>query len=160
VVRVRHLILLALVFSLCQCSATAHKRSFGETVDDNVIAVKLKHRFVSDKVIEHSHIKLKVWKSVVTLTGAVRSQKQINRAIELSEQQPGVKEVKAYLVLKGMTPKKKKKEKKKISSFFKKLKPKKTKKSQVIVEDLPKEEKENIVKKDNNTDNTYEDLEY
>ena len=37
---------------------------------------------------------------MVTLKGEIEKQEQINRAIELAEEQKGVKEVKAFLVLK------------------------------------------------------------
>lgn len=99
----------------------------GQVVDDNVIHVKLDTRYMKDKVVEAKDVKIKVWKGIVTLTGEADNQKQIDRAIELAEQQKGVTEVKAYLTLKNMYAKRKKpqtsvapKPKKNIFSFLKK----------------------------------------
>lgn len=86
---------------LCQCSATTHKRSMGEVIDDNVIHAKLNAKLIKDKTVEADDVKIKVWKGMITLTGTVDNQKQIDRAIEISEQQLGVTEVKAYLALKS-----------------------------------------------------------
>lgn len=85
---------------LINCSATTTKRSTGETLDDNIIVVKLKTKFINDKAVKSSQIKIKSWKGVITLSGVLDSQTAINRAIEIAEEQNGVKEVKAYLVLK------------------------------------------------------------
>lgn len=93
-------LLLLVVFSAC---AKGHsKRNVSEVIDDNVIAVKLKTVYMKDKVVDNSDIKIKVRKGVVQLSGVVDSQNEINRAIELAEKQRGVKEVKAYLVLKDI----------------------------------------------------------
>lgn len=109
------------------CSGTAHKRSLGETIDDNVIVLKLKTKLMRDKVVKAGDIELKVKKNVVTMTGTVTSQEQIDRAIEIAEQQAGVKEVKAYLVLREMGGS---------------AKPKtKIKGQNVVEEDLPSKEK-------------------
>lgn len=94
------ILLLTLLFFITQCSATSSKRSFGEVVDDNIILIKLKSKFVKDQVVKSSQIKAKVWKGVVSLSGVLDRQEQINRAIEITEQQRGVKEVRAYMVLK------------------------------------------------------------
>lgn len=121
-----HISIIFIMIFLCHCSATPHKRSMGEVVDDNVIHVKLDTRYMKDKVVEAKDVKIKVWKGVVTLTGKVDKQRQIDRAIELAEQQKGVTEVKAYLTLKNMYAKQKKptpsvatKQKKNIFSFLK-----------------------------------------
>lgn len=82
--------------------AKSAKRSVGEVLDDNVISVKLKTRYMKDKVVNNTNIKIKVRRGVVQLSGVVNSQDEINRAIELAEKQRGVKEVKAYLVLKDV----------------------------------------------------------
>lgn len=95
---------LCLVAGLLNCSATASKRSMGEVIDDNVVAMKLRTKLTKDKAVKLGDMDVKVWKGIVTLTGSQDNQEQINRAIEISEQQQGVKEVKAFLVLKDMDP--------------------------------------------------------
>lgn len=111
----------------------------GEVVDDNVIHVKLDTRYMKDKVVEAKDVKIKVWKGVVTLTGAVENQKQIDRAIELAEQQKGVTEVKAYLTLKNMYAK----QKKQTSSA--ETKPKKNQKSKTELSNSQKVVEEDII---------------
>jgi hypothetical protein len=98
----KRLVMLCGVLLLLQCSATVAKRSLGEVIDDTVIATKLKTRYIKDGVVDSKDIKVKVRKGVVQLSGVMTTQKEINRAIELAEKQRGVKEVKAYLVLKDV----------------------------------------------------------
>lgn len=83
------------------CSATASKRSIGEVIDDAVITNKLKTRYMKDKGVKAHQIDIDTWKGVVSLRGRVQAQEQINRAIEIAERQPGVREVKSYLVVRG-----------------------------------------------------------
>lgn len=100
----RRIVLLVQIFvfiALSSCAATAHKRSFGEVVDDNVVAMRLQSKYMKDETVKAKDLHIKVWKGVATLTGQVNSQAQINRAIEIAEQQKGIREVKAYLVLRG-----------------------------------------------------------
>lgn len=110
-------VFLLLCLFLIQCSATPKKRSFGEVVDDNVVALKLRSKFMHDKEVKASDINVKVWKGTATLTGSVDTQDQINRAIEIAEQQAGVREVRAYLVLKDMPGVTQKSEKKPLSAI-------------------------------------------
>lgn len=93
---------LYLALFLLACSATPQKRSLGEVIDDTVIATKLKTKYMKDGVVDNKNVKLKVRKGVVQLSGVLNSQGEINRAIEIAEKQKGVKEVKAYLVLKDV----------------------------------------------------------
>ncbi|MCP5464107.1 MAG: BON domain-containing protein [Deltaproteobacteria bacterium] len=113
------LFLFVFLLGSSSCSATASKRSFGEVVDDNVVAYKLRAKYIKDKVVKKSQIDVKVWKGTVTLKGVVDQQNQINRAIEIAEQQAGVQEVKAYLVLKGVVKPEPQKQKK--GQFFSKI---------------------------------------
>jgi len=135
--------LLVLCILSTQCSATAKKRSFGEVVDDNVISMKLRAKYVNKKTTPSTRINMKVWKGVVTLSGALNTQEQINAAIETAEQQAGVREVKAYLVLKDSN--KKAIERHSIWPFARqdKIRRKKNKMDpNLIEEDLPQEENE------------------
>lgn len=122
------ILLVSMILFFAQCSATSHKRSFGEVVDDNVIHTKLKTKLIKDKIVNAGQININVWKGVVTLKGTVDNQDQINRSIEMAEKQKGVTEVKAYLVLKEWaTPQKvesKHHSSKKKNSFIAKLKTK------------------------------------
>lgn len=92
---------LALIFLMgaVACSSTSQKRSIGEVIDDSVISNKLKVKFLKDKTVKGFKINIDTWKGVVSLRGKVDNQEQINRAVEIAERQPGVREVKSYLVL-------------------------------------------------------------
>lgn len=92
---------LALVFALSflACASSTHKRSLGTIVDDSITAMGLKTKFIKDDSVPARDISVKVRHGVVTLTGELDNQNAVNRAIEVAEMQKGVKEVKAYLVL-------------------------------------------------------------
>lgn len=87
---------------LTPCIEAKNKRKFSEFFDDNVIYTRLRAKFMADKTVHSKDIKIKVERGTVTLIGHVEDQQQINRAIEIAEQLNGVKEVKAYLLLKEM----------------------------------------------------------
>src|SRR5687768_8173219 len=92
----------ALVLLLCftHCASSGGRRSFAQAVDDEVIALNLRTKFMKDKDVPANDILISVWNGVVTLKGEIDQQEQINRTIEIAERQRGVKEVKAHLVLK------------------------------------------------------------
>jgi len=92
--------LLVLLPTLTGCPATHTRRSFGEVVDDGMISNKLKVKYLKDKEIKGFQINVDTWRGVVSLQGRVNTQEQINRSIEIAEQQKGVREVKSYLLLK------------------------------------------------------------
>jgi hypothetical protein len=87
-------------FFITNCAASAQKRSFGEVISDEAIAFSLKTKYMKDRQVPANDIAIGVWKGIVTLKGEIERQEEINRAIEIAEQQKGVKEVKAFLVLK------------------------------------------------------------
>lgn len=163
------LILILVFAAFAACSSTAKKRSFGEVVDDNVIAVKLRSKYVKDKYVKANHINVKVRKCVVQLDGSMDRQNQINRAIEIAEQQAGVKEVKAYIVLNNPATQLNNNKSKK--SFFSFLKPKGKKsndqtpyqhKKTVIETNLTDSAVANVKKDQTSTknDDSFEDLGY
>lgn len=87
------------LLALMACSSMPKKRSMGEVIDDSVITNKLKVKFLKDKVVKGFKIDIDTWKGVVSLQGKVDNQQQINRAIDIAERQPGVREVKSYLIV-------------------------------------------------------------
>lgn len=96
--RVTACVLAALL--LANCAASAQRRNFGEVIDDEAIAFSLKAKYMKDREVPANDISIGVWKGIVTLKGEIERQEHINRAIEIAERQKGVKEVKAFLVLK------------------------------------------------------------
>lgn len=96
------LCLFFIFLAVTPCVEAKSKRKFSEFFDDNVIYTRLRTKFMADKAVHSKDIKIKVDRGTVTLIGHVEDQQQINRAIEIAEQLNGVKEVKAYLLLKEM----------------------------------------------------------
>ena len=92
------LVFLCLVWAVP--TSWARDRSFREVVDDGVITNTLKIKFMRDDLVKAKEIDIDTYKGVVSLYGGVDSQEQVNRAIEVSEMQIGVKEVKSYLTVK------------------------------------------------------------
>lgn len=148
----KHYVFVFIIFIFfVSCASTPKKRSFGEVVDDNVIALKLRTKFSKHKKIPASKIHIRVWKGIVTLKGEVERQQQINKAIEISEKEVGVKEVKAYLVLKEFGSYKDNKK----TPFFKKLfktkpKYKSYKKNKLKEEDIKTGQKKSVISKKEN----------
>lgn len=101
-IKIRWIVIFSLILLVnsVACSSTPTRRSFGQVIDDAVITNKLKVKFLKDKQVKGFKINIDTWKGIVSLRGRVDSQGQINRAIEMSEQQTGVREVKSYLVIK------------------------------------------------------------
>lgn len=97
---VKNLSILLLAFAFLACAAQNQSRNFGQIVDDSLTTIQLKSKFIRDDSIPAKNISIKVQRGVVTLTGELDNETAINRAIEVAEMQKGVKEVKAYLVLK------------------------------------------------------------
>lgn len=101
------------------CAASSQSRSFGEIVEDKVVAFRLKTKYMKDRDVPAKDVSVNVWRGAVTLKGELVEQEQINRAIEIAERQKGVKEVKAFLVLKEFGESRKIKSER--PSFFKKM---------------------------------------
>lgn len=68
-------------------------RSAGEVIDDSVITGKVKTALMSDEAIEGTSINVDTAQGVVTLTGVVEDQNQLNRALEIATQTEGVRSV-------------------------------------------------------------------
>jgi len=101
------------------CAASSQSRNFGEVVGDEVVAFRLKTKYMKDRDVPAKDISINVWRGAVTLKGELVEQEQINRAIEIAERQKGVKEVKAFLVLKEFGESRKIKSER--QSLFKKI---------------------------------------
>lgn len=92
-------LVLSMLFVFLACSSTQGRRSVGEVIDDAVITNKIKAKFMKDKWVKSYQIDVDSWKGIVSLKGQVETQQQIDQAIQLAEAQPGVREVKSYLMI-------------------------------------------------------------
>lgn len=66
----------------------------GEYIDDSVITTKVKSAIFNEPGLKSAEINVETYKGVVQLSGFVRSQANINRAVEVARGVRGLKSVK------------------------------------------------------------------
>jgi osmotically-inducible protein OsmY len=76
------------------CGSTATKEGTGEYVDDSVITTKVKTAIFNDSSLKVNEINVETFKGVVQLSGFVRSQADIDKAVQVARGVAGVKSVK------------------------------------------------------------------
>jgi hyperosmotically inducible periplasmic protein len=96
--RTRHLtsVLLAIVLVMPMLAAACGK-SVGDTIDDATITTRVKTSLLNDPVVGGLRIDVDTFKGVVTLSGRVKSQDEMNTAVALARRIDGVKDVKSTL---------------------------------------------------------------
>ena len=92
----RTIILLA-VMLLAPLFVAACGKSVGETIDDATVTAELKTSLLNDPQVAGLTIDVDTFKGVVTLSGAVKSPAERDKAIALARQVKGVKDVKSTL---------------------------------------------------------------
>ena len=75
-------------------------RGTGEYVDDSVITAKVKTAIFNDSALKVNEINVETFKGVVQLSGFVRSQADIDKAVKVARGVAGVKSVKNDMRLK------------------------------------------------------------
>jgi hyperosmotically inducible protein len=88
------LVLAIVVASVWGCGSTATKEGTGEYVDDSVITTKVKTAIFNDSSLKVNEINVETFKGVVQLSGFVRSQGDIDKAVQVARGIAGVKSVK------------------------------------------------------------------
>lgn len=76
------------------CASTRTQESGGEYLDDTAITSKVKAAVFNDPALKSAEINVETFKGVVQLSGFVRSQADINKAVEVARNVSGVKSVK------------------------------------------------------------------
>ena len=84
---------LALLFSL-GCASTSTKEGTGEYIDDSVITTKVKAAIFNEPTLKSAEINVETFKGVVQLSGFVKYQADMNKAVEITRGVKGVKSVK------------------------------------------------------------------
>jgi osmotically-inducible protein OsmY len=84
---------LALLFSL-GCASTSTHEGTGEYIDDSIITAKVKAAIFNEPTLKSAEINVETFKGVVQLSGFVRSQSNINKAVEIARSIKGVTSVK------------------------------------------------------------------
>jgi osmotically-inducible protein OsmY len=76
------------------CAATPKQEGTGEYIDDTMLTTKVKAAVFSEPTLKSAEINVETFKGVVQLSGFVRSQADINKAVETARNVSGVKSVK------------------------------------------------------------------
>jgi osmotically-inducible protein OsmY len=87
-------VLAIMLASALGCGATAKTEGTGEYVDDSVITTKVKAAILNDSDLKVNEINVETFKGVVQLSGFVRSQANIDKAVQVARGVAGVKSVK------------------------------------------------------------------
>lgn len=82
------------------CASDPKKESVGEYVDDTVITTKTKAAIFNEPTLKSAEINVETFKGVVQLSGFVKTQADINKAVSLTRGVGGVKSVKNDMRLK------------------------------------------------------------
>ena len=93
------LVILITLIAFLGCQTPAG-RSPGQVVDDSTIGPKVKAKLFDDPQLSGLAIDVQVFQGEVTLTGAVKSQAEKQRATEIANSVQGVKKVNNLLSLK------------------------------------------------------------
>ena len=88
------LVLTIVLASAWGCGSTSKTAGTGEYVDDSVITAKVKTAIFNDSTLKVNEINVETFKGVVQLSGFVRSQTDIDKAVQVARAVAGVKSVK------------------------------------------------------------------
>jgi osmotically-inducible protein OsmY len=89
-------ILLALTL-IAPLLLTACGKSVGETIDDATVTTRVKTALLGDSEVAGLRIDVDTFKGVVTLSGAVKSAAERDKAVAIARKTTGVKDVKSTL---------------------------------------------------------------
>ena len=80
------LVLTIVLASAWGCGSTATKEGTGEYVDDSVITTKVKTAIFNDSSLKVNEINVETFKGVVQLSGFVRPQTDIDKAVHIARE--------------------------------------------------------------------------
>ena len=81
--------------------STPAGRSAGQVIDDSTITAQVKAKLLNDNVTKGLAVSVKTFEGEVTLTGAVDTDQQRSKAVEIASAVPGVKKVNDLISLKN-----------------------------------------------------------
>lgn len=87
--------------SVLSFAETAKKEAPGAYFDDSVVTTKVKAAIFNDSTLKATEINVETHKGVVQLTGFVKSEADIKKAVEVARSVKGVTSVKNDMVVKG-----------------------------------------------------------
>lgn len=98
--RLTTLVAIAFMAMALGCASTAKQEGTGEYVDDTVVTAKVKTAIFNEPTLKSAEINVETFKGVVQLSGFVNSREDINKAVTVARQIPGVTSVKNDMRLK------------------------------------------------------------
>jgi len=98
--RLTTLIAIAFMAMALGCASTAKQEGTGEYFDDTVVTTKVKAAILNEPTLKSAEINVETFKGVVQLSGFVNSREDINKAVTVARQVPGVTSVKNDMRLK------------------------------------------------------------
>ena len=98
--RLTTLIAIAFMAMALGCASTAKTEGTGEYIDDTVVTTKVKAAIFNEPTLKSAEINVETFKGVVQLSGFVNSREDINKAVAVARQIPGVTSVKNDMRLK------------------------------------------------------------
>jgi osmotically-inducible protein OsmY len=95
-------IVLAVMFAtLLGCASTSKQEGTGEYLDDGVVTTKVKAAIFNEPSLKSTEIKVETFKGVVQLSGFVKTQADVDKAVEVVSRVKGVASIKNDMVVKG-----------------------------------------------------------
>jgi osmotically-inducible protein OsmY len=88
------------LLSALGCASTNTRESTGQYVDDSAITNKVRVTLFDEPTLKSTEIKVETYKGVVQLSGFVRSQANIDKAVDLTSRVSGVQSVKNSMLVK------------------------------------------------------------
>ena len=86
--------LAVLLMTMLGCAPTPTREGTGEYVDDTVITTKVKTAIFNEPTLKVLQINVETFRGTVQLSGFVRSQADMNKAVDVARGVNGVKSVK------------------------------------------------------------------
>ena len=98
--RLTTLVAIAFMAMALGCASTAKQEGAGEYIDDTVVTAKVKAAIFNEPTLKSAEINVETFKGVVQLSGFVNSREDVNKAVAVARQIPGVTSVKNDMRLK------------------------------------------------------------
>ena len=83
------------------CAVTRGQETVGEYIDDTTITTAIKARFVEDKTVDATSIKVETLDGTVMLSGFAKDMTEKNNAEGIARRTKGVKVVKNQIAVRG-----------------------------------------------------------
>ena len=98
--RLTTLVAIAFMAMALGCASTAKQEGTGEYIDDTVVTAKVKAAIFNEPTLKSAEINVETFKGVVQLSGFVNSREDVNKAVAVAREVPGVTSVKNDMRLK------------------------------------------------------------